>query len=119
MNGRDLDLCEGPLMTRNGMRPPTPRSSSMTLGGAPSDRKSNTSELQSQSNLVCRLLLEKKKNLYVWCGGEKNDRLFIDYYRVRFLSAFNCIARPALCRVEFNDPLQPLVVSCSLQLLSR
>src|SRR5256886_14153516 len=25
------------------------------------DRKSNTSELQSQSNLVCRLLLEKKK----------------------------------------------------------
>src|SRR2546430_6015347 len=63
MNGRDLDLCEGPLMTRNGMRPPTPRSSSMTLGGAPSDRKSNTSELQSQSNLVCRLLLEKKKKI--------------------------------------------------------
>src|SRR2546430_8062775 len=26
------------------------------------DRKSTTSELQSQSNLVCRLLLEKKKN---------------------------------------------------------
>src|SRR2546430_13266788 len=27
----------------------------------PRDRKSTTSELQSQSNLVCRLLLEKKK----------------------------------------------------------
>src|SRR5256885_8513368 len=26
------------------------------------DRKSNTSELQSPCNLVCRLLLEKKKN---------------------------------------------------------
>src|SRR2546430_9026534 len=26
----------------------------------------HTSELQSQSNLVCRLLLEKKKNI-VWC----------------------------------------------------
>src|SRR2546430_5067592 len=26
----------------------------------------HTSELQSQSNLVCRLLLEKKKNLSVW-----------------------------------------------------
>src|SRR2546430_12043449 len=26
------------------------------------DRKEHTSELQSQSNLVCRLLLEKKKN---------------------------------------------------------
>jgi len=36
MNGRDLDLCEGPLMTRDGMRPPTSRSSSMTLGGASS-----------------------------------------------------------------------------------
>src|SRR2546430_9239983 len=31
-------------------------------GGAPSDRsEEHTSELQSQSNLVCRLLLEKKK----------------------------------------------------------
>src|SRR2546427_7466005 len=27
------------------------------------DRKSTTSELQSQSNLVCRLLLEKKKKI--------------------------------------------------------
>src|SRR2546430_3613340 len=26
----------------------------------------HTSELQSQSNLVCRLLLEKKKNIYKW-----------------------------------------------------
>src|SRR5688572_31353859 len=29
--------------------------------GLVADRKSTTSELQSQSNLVCRLLLEKKK----------------------------------------------------------
>src|SRR5438046_8528667 len=29
--------------------------------GARGDRKSNTSELQSLTNLVCRLLLEKKK----------------------------------------------------------
>src|SRR5260221_2833279 len=28
------------------------------------DRKSNTSELQSHSDLVCRLLLEKKKRTY-------------------------------------------------------
>src|SRR2546430_5366168 len=32
------------------------------LLGKVGDRKSTTSELQSQSNLVCRLLLEKKKN---------------------------------------------------------
>src|SRR2546430_3528599 len=30
--------------------------------GQRADRKKHTSELQSQSNLVCRLLLEKKKN---------------------------------------------------------
>src|SRR5205085_8059190 len=28
----------------------------------------HTSELQSQSNLVCRLLLEKKKNKYHYCS---------------------------------------------------
>src|SRR6266478_3303298 len=31
----------------------------------------HTSELQSQSNLVCRLLLEKKKNQYASQSGEK------------------------------------------------
>src|SRR2546430_6441279 len=38
----------------------------------------HTSELQSQSNLVCRLLLEKKKirtNL-VWNGFEFNKKIF-------------------------------------------
>src|SRR2546430_5690768 len=28
----------------------------------------HTSELQSQSNLVCRLLLEKKKKIYLFCS---------------------------------------------------
>src|SRR2546427_3345166 len=35
----------------------------ITLPGMRSEE--HTSELQSQSNLVCRLLLEKKKNLHV------------------------------------------------------
>src|SRR2546430_13126149 len=35
----------------------------LALGGARSEE--HTSELQSQSNLVCRLLLEKKKNSVV------------------------------------------------------
>ena len=30
--------------------------------GSIADRKEHTSELQSRENLVCRLLLEKKKN---------------------------------------------------------
>src|SRR2546430_12385863 len=32
--------------------------------GFPNRSEEHTSELQSQSNLVCRLLLEKKKNLH-------------------------------------------------------
>src|SRR5688572_31750614 len=32
--------------------------------GSPERSEEHTSELQSQSNLVCRLLLEKKKNTY-------------------------------------------------------
>src|SRR2546430_10872304 len=45
--------------------PTTPRSGSTIGAPAPSCRsrsEEHTSELQSQSNLVCRLLLEKKKN---------------------------------------------------------
>src|SRR2546430_4168918 len=33
----------------------------------------HTSELQSQSNLVCRLLLEKKKNRYVKIRYQRRD----------------------------------------------
>src|SRR5688572_32482384 len=33
----------------------------------------HTSELQSQSNLVCRLLLEKKKNKKRWSPARKAD----------------------------------------------
>src|SRR5437588_7080669 len=45
--------------------PPTRMQSGSALGGggAPGDRsEEHTSELQSHSDLVCRLLLEKKKN---------------------------------------------------------
>src|SRR2546427_9502195 len=40
-----------------------------TRGGQPQQRtrsEEHTSELQSQSNLVCRLLLEKKKSTMQW-----------------------------------------------------
>src|SRR2546430_4245342 len=40
------------------------------LGGVEGRSEEHTSELQSQSNLVCRLLLEKKKDLHhpVFCA---------------------------------------------------
>src|SRR2546430_5014060 len=47
-----------------GSRPPPPSTSPLHHSPASPDARSeeHTSELQSQSNLVCRLLLEKKKN---------------------------------------------------------
>src|SRR2546427_7622918 len=46
------------------LRPPPTRKPRSVLGGLAGAYRSeeHTSELQSQSNLVCRLLLEKKKN---------------------------------------------------------
>src|SRR2546427_7991745 len=45
------------------VNPPTPVVEIIPLGVAmPNRSEEHTSELQSQSNLVCRLLLEKKKN---------------------------------------------------------
>src|SRR2546430_4291489 len=54
-------VAQGPLRARGGrhLQPPLP------AGGhrqAEERSEEHTSELQSQSNLVCRLLLEKKKN---------------------------------------------------------
>src|SRR2546430_13291811 len=41
-----------------------PASRCSSVAGRPSRSEEHTSELQSQSNLVCRLLLEKKKTQY-------------------------------------------------------
>src|SRR2546430_7654100 len=41
-----------------------PARSSMMIGSVVARSEEHTSELQSQSNLVCRLLLEKKKTEY-------------------------------------------------------
>src|SRR2546430_6488056 len=48
---------------RSSCRPPGPAGTAARGGRAPRAARSeeHTSELQSQSNLVCRLLLEKKK----------------------------------------------------------
>src|SRR2546427_8042916 len=41
---------------------------------APRRSEEHTSELQSQSNLVCRLLLEKKKNQHTTANAERRVR---------------------------------------------
>src|SRR3989475_5059377 len=42
------------------------RGARLSTGSDPSRSEEHTSELQSQSNLVCRLLLEKKKKKTTW-----------------------------------------------------
>src|SRR5256885_8144963 len=65
----------------NSTRPSEIRSSTATDSAVRIRSEEHTSELQSPCNLVCRLLLEKKKNVHdrqvVWIasGGERNERL--------------------------------------------
>src|SRR5438034_7593819 len=49
-----------PARTRSDRRPPA-RDSGTSAAAPPSRSEEHTSELQSHSDLVCRLLLEKKK----------------------------------------------------------
>src|SRR5688572_31307225 len=50
-----------PLLSESTLRSPTPGLSNLILSRE-SRSEEHTSEFQSQSNLVCRLLLEKKKD---------------------------------------------------------
>src|SRR2546430_6116411 len=63
---RSRDLSGGAAGDRRADSLCTPGGSELLYGGAgelPHRSEEHTSELQSQSNLVCRLLLEKKKTL--------------------------------------------------------
>src|SRR2546430_10886238 len=51
----------GPSRARAAPRPPPRRESCSARSTAATRSEEHTSELQSQSNIVCRLLLEKKK----------------------------------------------------------
>src|SRR2546430_16631409 len=56
---RDRSSCARPRPLRGAAWSTTPRRARRV----PARSEEHTSELQSQSNLVCRLLLEKKKNI--------------------------------------------------------
>src|SRR5216683_5095716 len=51
-------------------------------GGGPPRRRSeeHTSELQSRSDLVCRLLLEKKKNIQIQTSYASHRRISVTLY---------------------------------------
>src|SRR2546430_10204056 len=54
-------------------------------GGRLVRSEEHTSELQSQSNLVCRLLLEKKKTYYTQQGAQR----YIRHYTRHSVSVFS------------------------------
>src|SRR2546430_5850617 len=58
----DLPICTAMLFCGSRATASTGASTPML----PIRSEEHTSELQSQSNLVCRLLLEKKKNIYLF-----------------------------------------------------
>src|SRR2546430_14706884 len=66
ISSRSRRSCDHPRRHRARRRPRAPRQ-----GGPRRRSEEHTSELQSQSNLVCRLLLEKKKKKQI----NRHDRL--------------------------------------------
>src|SRR2546430_4299950 len=63
---------------REGFANPGKNRSSIVGARNPSPRsEEHTSELQSQSNLVCRLLLEKKKNPRRSTSSRRGDSTFV------------------------------------------
>src|SRR2546427_2862410 len=58
---------------------------------AQSRSEEHTSELQSQSNLVCRLLLEKKKKQYYVNLGAEDSRVNIIKRGEQFVGMCGCI----------------------------
>src|SRR2546425_4379563 len=65
--------------TRSGPRPPTKAGRCWRRRQRGARSEEHTSELQSLAYLVCRLLLEKKKQSPYENGGEKNDEREADH----------------------------------------
>src|SRR2546430_9437320 len=72
--------------------------------GARLRSEEHTSELQSQSNLVCRLLLEKKKN------DSEDDHLHLRRHQRRFIcfSQPRVLTQPKVLRTGSSDYRPPL-----------
>src|SRR2546430_11264652 len=94
----------------------------------------HTSELQSQSNLVCRLLLEKKNSLtWAWLGNRRRHRPsscpatygvrrpLVDQLRTRFLALHTASIRPAwvdaLAPRSPQPGRSPVIRACPLRWL--
>src|SRR2546427_4205836 len=67
------------------------------------EKKKHTSELQSQSNLVCRLLLEKKKNIPSFVETPQvnlpdNPEVHNEAQNELISISADCCTRPSICR---------------------
>src|SRR2546430_1321749 len=92
---------------------PSPFTSRAALPRTPISGRSeeHTSELQSQSNLVCRLLLEKKKKKKKRTEGVKDDILIMHslitilFQRFLFFFFFNDTATTEIYTLSLHDAL--------------
>src|SRR5256886_10443565 len=67
--------------------PPIAMSTSPSATTTPARSEEHTSELQSQSNLVCRLLLEKKKNKHIQANKESFANLPLQFTHTTSINA--------------------------------
>src|SRR2546430_9074680 len=67
----------------------------------------HTSELQSQSNLVCRLLLEKKKKIHI----------LLNFYAVSHHSLHQ--QHKCVCRERYANSILPFPIHHSIEYMSR
>src|SRR3972149_3515343 len=63
------------------------------------EKKKHTSELQSQSNLVCRIMLEKKNEFHTPCS--------VSFVTLRFLLVFHFLSLFFFFFFFLNDPAPP------------
>src|SRR5256886_3986746 len=85
------------------------RAHATVISGVPPRSEEHTSELQSQSNLVCRLLLEKKKKMYAQpVGIDAKGKLRI----ISFEGHYAFVIDPCTAAAAVVESLRWFTVRC-------
>src|SRR5256885_4030041 len=93
------------------LRPPTP------VGLERSEE--HTSELQSPCNLVCRLLLEKKKEDVCEIDGRPTPRVAAELASRREFDSAAIVTADTCCYLRGQDPYDSILIASAVMMLSR